>query len=119
MPVALVRGSVATSNLSTTVYTAFILRDANNIRWATIIKPLGNLDPEITPAGPTGALDVTPLVLKDSSGAYWQVTISITGVLKTTLVSQPNTFYVSLLFSDVNQLTHILTVSTNGNLVTT
>jgi hypothetical protein len=103
-----------TSLGSATGYDAIILYDSSLVRWAVTITSSGNLDTNATPAGPSNALEVDPLVLTAPNGTLYQVTIETTGNLTTTVVGAAISPYTTIQIGS-----RVISVSNAGNLITT
>lgn len=105
-------------------YTAFILRDEDNVRWAVELEFTGQPDGQprfvsaIAPSGPTGAYEVSPLVFRDRAGIFWQLTINTEGRLFSNAVDSAESFTRVLYMTDEDQTIWPVTVDTSGHLST-
>jgi hypothetical protein len=92
---------------------AYNMLNTNNVLYAITVLTDGTLKTTSEVGG--GAQ--LPLVLEDSSGAFWQVTIDATGLLLTTLTIGPVS--PALYIADTNLNAWQLGVLTDGTLTTT
>lgn len=118
------RDSLSVSAVFSFVYTpgypSFILVSPDLTRWSVVpLSPDGNLDSNPASTGPDGAYEPASIVLVDSDGVYWDVTIQDSGNLETTPGGSPVGALTSLPIYDSQSRSWTLTVTTEGNLKTT
>lgn len=89
-----------------------------NIQYNIFVNTTGNLETELAPNALPGDYTDIPLILRDASGIYWQITVNQTGHVVTAVVATPSSFLTSLLLSDEDGTIWRFTVLTNGNLFT-
>lgn len=113
------RASLTYGGTTSTIYSALILVSPNGTRWAITVLTNGDLYTATQPSGPSGAYAPTSLVLQDSFGVFWDVSINNSGALDTEPGGSPSGALTSITLQDSSSVSWILTVLTDGSLKTT
>ena len=97
---------------------ALIFFDSLNVRWAMTVDTSGVLHETARLTGPINSLVLNQVVLKDSNGIYWTITMQTNG----TYLATPGGYYSqaisNLVLLDSNSRAWVITVSTAGVLQT-
>lgn len=100
-------------------YHALILRSPDSTRWAVTVTTDGNLDTEETATGPAGCYEPSSIIFRDSENNCWEVAIQDSGNLETTAVAENPNALSSISLEDSGAVIWAVSVSIDGNLVTT
>lgn len=113
-----VKANVMASGTPPIAYTssALIFFDSNNTRWAMTVSTGGTISNPSTAqlTGPINSLHLNQVVLKDSDGVYWTVTMGTDGHY---VATQGGTFeqaITNLVLLDSNSVAWVVTISTLG-----
>lgn len=95
---------------------ALIFFDANNVRWAMTVSTGGAISNPSTArlTGPINSLTLNQIVLKDSDGVYWTITMGINGSYIATSGGSFNQSISNLVLLDSNDHAWVITISISG-----
>ena len=97
--------------------TTLIMYDPLGIRWGITVNASGVIQTAATPTGPTNFIMFNSLVLIDTNGVYWTISIATAGTIIGTSGGSFAHALPSIILMDSNGRSWVITVSTAGALV--